>query len=138
MLFRSKITVSDLNAQIENMKKQYGIKPGQSSTAQAPPAQPGVGGPDLPDFMLPPEKRQQYQNMAQQVAQPPPSQQNQQPIFMPIDLSGGMQQQQSSGGAMSAPPPSQKDGPSVPFLPASNSDNFLVLYSRMVYNIVDG
>ena len=102
------------------------------------PAQPGVGGPDLPDFMLPPEKRQQYQNMAQQVAQPPPSQQNQQPIFMPIDLSGGMQQQQSSGGAMSAPPPSQKDGPSVPFLPASNSDNFLVLYSRMVYNIVDG
>jgi hypothetical protein len=95
----------------------------------------GVGGPDLPDFMLP--QRQQYQTMATSVAQPPPSQQNQQPIIMPIDLSGGMQQQ-SSGGGMSAPPPSQKDGPSVPFLPASNSDNFLVLYSRMVYNIVDG
>jgi len=77
------------------------------------------------------------QQMAQQVAQPPPSQQNQQPIIMPINLGGGMQQQ-ASGGGMGAPPPSQKDGPSVPFLPAGNSDNFLVLYSRMVYNIVDG
>jgi hypothetical protein len=56
---------------------------------------------------------------------------------MPINLGGGGQQQ-SGGGGVSAPPPSQGSGPSVPFLPAGNPDNFLVLYSRMVYNIVDG
>jgi hypothetical protein len=101
-------------------------------------AKPGVGGPDLPDYMLPPEKRNQYKNLATDVSQPPPSQQQQQPIVMPIDLSGGGQQQTSGGGGMSGPPPSQGSGPSVPFLPAGNPDNFLVLYSRMVYNIVDG
>ena len=41
----------------------------------------------------------------------------------------------SSGGGGGG---SQGSGPSVPFLPTSNPDNFLVLYSRMVYNIVDG
>ena len=61
----------------------------------------------------------------------------QQPVVMPINLGGGGQQQ-SGGGGMSGPPPSQGSGPSVPFLPAGNPDNFLVLYSRMVYNIVDG
>ena len=98
---------------------------------------PGQGGPGLPDWMLPPEKREQYKNLATNVSQPPPSQQQQQPVVMPINLSGGGQQQTGGGGA-SAPPPSQGSGPSVPFLPAANTDNFLVLYSRMVYNIVDG
>ncbi len=102
-----------------------------------PKPAPGVGGPDLPDYMLPPEKRKQYQNLATNVSQPPPSQQQQQPIVMPIDMSGGTQQQ-TKGGGVSAPPQSQKNGPSVPFLPSGNPDNFLVLYSRMVYNIVDG
>jgi hypothetical protein len=83
-----------------------------------------------------PTATQTRQQVAQQVAQPPPSQQ-QQPVVMPINLGGGGQQQ-SGGGGVSAPPPSQGSGPSVPFLPAGNPDNFLVLYSRMVYNIVDG
>ena len=96
----------------------------------------GVGGPDLPDYMLPPEKRKQYQNLATNVSQPPPSQQQQQPVVMPINLGGGGQQQ--SGGGSSGGGGSQGSGPSVPFLPAGNPDNFLVLYSRMVYNIVDG
>ena len=77
------------------------------------------------------------QKIAQQVAQPPPSQQQQQPIVMPIDMSG-VTQQQTGGGGVSAPPSTQRNGPSVPLLPAANTDNFLVLYSRMVYNIVDG
>lgn len=84
-----------------------------------------------------PSTAQARQQAAQQVAQAPASQQMQQPFVMPIDLTGGTQQQ-TGGGGMSAPPPSQKNGPSVPFLPAANTDNFLVLYSRMVYNIVDG
>jgi len=58
--------------------------------------------------------------------------------YLPIDMSGGGQQQTGGGGGTSGPPPAQGNGPSVPFLPASNTDNFLVLYSRMVYNIVDG
>jgi hypothetical protein len=97
----------------------------------------GVGGPDLPDYMLPPEKRNQYKNLATDVSQPPPSQQQQQPVIMPINLGGGGQQQ-SGGGSSGGGGGSQGSGPSVPFLPAGNSDNFLVLYSRMVYNIVDG
>ena len=97
----------------------------------------GVGGPDLPDYMLPPEKRNQYKNLATDVSQPPPSQQQQQPVIMPINLGGGGQQQ-SGGGSSGGGGGSQGSGPSVPFLPAANTDNFLVLYSRMVYNIVDG
>lgn len=99
----------------------------------------GVGGPGLPDYMLPPEKRNQYKNLATDVSQPPPSQQQQQPVVMPINLGGGGQQQQSGGGSGGGGGGgSQGSGPSVPFLPAGNPDNFLVLYSRMVYNIVDG
>jgi hypothetical protein len=84
-----------------------------------------------------PTATQTRQQIAQQVAQPPPSQQQQQPIVMPIDMSGATQQQ-TGGGGVSAPPSTQRNGPSVPLLPAANTDNFLVLYSRMVYNIVDG
>jgi hypothetical protein len=117
----------------------------QGAVSGAPPApvlpsptpKPGVGGPDLPDLMLSPQKREELKLSATTVSQPPPSQQQQQPIIMPINLGGGGQQQ-SGGGGMSGPPPSQGSGPSVPFLPAGNPDNFLVLYSRMVYNIVDG
>jgi hypothetical protein len=74
------------------------------------------------------------QQIAQQVSRPAAAPQS---VVMPIDMSGGGQQR-TGGGGMSGPPPSQGSGPSVPFLPAGNPDNFLVLYSRMVYNIVDG
>ena len=69
-----------------------------------------------------------------------PAQQKPQINYLPLDMSGGEQQvQQPSGsGGISAPPPTPQSGPSVPFLSATNTDNFLVLYSRMVYNIVDG
>jgi hypothetical protein len=42
------------------------------------------------------------------------------------------------GGQISAPPSPQQNGPTAPFYPSTNYDNFLTLYSRMVYNIVDG
>jgi len=53
---------------------------------------------------------------------------------------GGQQTQQQSpgGGGISAPPSPQQNGPTQPFLSPSNPNNFLTLYSRMVYNIVDG
>jgi hypothetical protein len=89
--------------------------------------------------MLPPEKRDQYKNLATNVSQPAQSAVQSQTNIVPIDLSGAMpQQSQGGGGGVSAPPSTQKNGPSVPLLPSANTDNFLVLYSRMVYNIVDG
>lgn len=86
-----------------------------------------------------PTQSQVQSNIATKVSQTP--RQTQQPIFMPINLSGAgaQQQQQPSGGGMVTPPPSSPGGgPTVPILPSSNPENFLVLYSRMVYNIVDG
>ena len=80
----------------------------------------------------------QQQQIAQ-VAQP--VQQQSQVNYLPIDMSGGgqqAQQQPSGGGGISAPPSPQQKGPTQPFLPPSNPNNFLTLYSRMVYNIVDG
>ena len=70
-----------------------------------------------------------------------PTQQKPQVNYLPIDMSGGgqqAQQQPSGGGGISAPPSPQQKGPTQPFLPPSNPNNFLTLYSRMVYNIVDG
>ena len=70
-----------------------------------------------------------------------PAQQKPQINYLPIDMSGGgqqTQQQPSGGGGISAPPSPQQKGPTQPFLPPSNPNNFLTLYSRMVYNIVDG
>ena len=59
-----------------------------------------------------------------------------------IVLPGPQQQQQSppsgGGGKISASPAPKQNGPTAPFYPSSNYDNFLTLYSRMVYNIVDG
>lgn len=53
---------------------------------------------------------------------------------------GGQQQVQAntpSPGIVAPSPPAQ-NGPTAPMGSSFNPDNFLVLYSRMVYNIVDG
>jgi hypothetical protein len=84
-------------------------------------------------------KLEQYKNLATNVSQPVHTSAQSQTNIVPIDLSGTMpQQSQGGGGGVSAQPSTQKNGPSVPLLPSANTDNFLVLYSRMVYNIVDG
>ena len=101
----------------------------------------GRGGADLPDFVLSPEKRQELKNMAANVSQPPPSQAAPSVNVLPLDMSTQMQQQvSSSSGSPSSGPsaPSGQKGPTAPFLPAGNNDNFLILYSKIIYNIVDG
>jgi hypothetical protein len=103
-----------------------------------PSSQLGQGGPDLADWRLPPEKRDQYKNLATNVSQVAQTAAQSQTNILPIDLSGAMPQQSQGGGGVSAPPSTNTRGPSVPLLPSTNTDNFLVLYSRMVYNIVDG
>ena len=118
-----KITVSDLNTQIGNMKKQYGIKPGQSSTAQAPTALA------LP---APSQVAEKLQTVAQKPGQAQPS--------VSVISTGGQQQAAPSGGGggtVSLPAPA-KNGPDVPFPSPKNPDNFLVFYSRLTYNIIDG
>lgn len=107
---------------------------GQASVRPAP----GQGGPDLPDFMLPPEKREELERKARNVSQPPPSQQAPQINIMPLDMTGGARQNTSQTSSVMPSPSPQKSGPSVPFLSSSNDDNFFVFYSKMVYNIVDG
>lgn len=70
------------------------------------------------------------------ISQPPPSQAK--PSIVSLPLTGGQQQpqQKPSGGGQVIVPPEDK-GPSVPLLPSSDPNNFLTLYSRIIYNIVD-
>jgi len=119
---------------LQNLTQQQFLQNYQKNlkTYQGVPSAPVL--PSSAQVAAAPTATQTRQQIAQQVAQPPAMQQ---PVVMPINLGGGGQQQ-TSGGGVSGPPPSQGSGPSVPFLPAANTDNFLVLYSRMVYNIVDG
>lgn len=105
------------------------------------PKQKGMGGPDLPDFALSPEKREEVKNIAANVSQPPPSQAAPSVTMMPIDMSSSAPQQRTSGSASPSSGPSAPAGsigPTAPFLPAGNPDNFLILYSKITYNIVDG
>lgn len=57
---------------------------------------------------------------------------------VPLDLSGATPQQKSSGGSAPMISPSQNKGPTVPVLRSSDSANFLTMYSKLTYNIVDG
>lgn len=72
------------------------------------------------------------------ISQPPPSQAK--PSIVSLPLSGGQQtgQPQSGGGGGQIIIPPEQKGPSVPLLPSSDDNNFLTMYSKIVYNIVDG
>jgi hypothetical protein len=49
------------------------------------------------------------------------------------------QAQSTPATGKSIPAPAMhKGGATVPFLSSSNDDNFLSLYSKMVYNVIDG
>jgi hypothetical protein len=85
-----------------------------------------------------PAQTQMTQTRAQAISQPAqqiPTTINLSPTI--IDASPPQQAQQQSGG-VSAPPPSGGGSIEVPMLPTTNPDNFLTMYSRIVYNIVDG
>ena len=126
-----KITVSDLNVQIGNIKKQYGIDPGQPSTAQAPGQVPTPNQTPAP---------KPAPGQAPQALTPKPTSGQQSIQVIPFEQQQSQVQPASSGGGgkISAPSIPKQNGPTAPFLPSSNPNNFLTLYSRMVYNIVDG
>lgn len=91
-----------------------------------------------PQVSAAPTQVETTQQRAASVSQPPPTQVASSVNVLPIDLSSTQQQSGGGGGQVISSPPSQKNGPSVPLLPSSNPDNFLVLYSKIVYNVVDG
>ena len=122
----TKTSYKDLN----KSGKMRGTSTSPSAQAQATQA---------PTAQAAPSAQAQVAQRVSTVSQP--AQQKPQVNYLPIDMSGGGEQQAQQspgGGGISAPSPTPQSGPSVPFLSATNTDNFLVLYSRMVYNIVDG
>ena len=93
---------------------------------------------ETPKVSAAPTQTEVAQQRAASVSQPPPMQVASSVNVLPIDMSTSQQQSGGGGGQVVSTPPSQKNGPSVPLLPSSNPDNFLVLYSKIVYNVVDG
>lgn len=125
--------------------KQYGsgtLQPGKPGVAGKPgekgaSGKPGVDGKaELTPSVAPaPAQQQMQQQSAQQVAQVPATQSQPQVNILPLQGGGGNQQ-----GTAKPPqaPITGIRGETVPMLPTTNPDNFLTLYSKMVYNIVDG
>ena len=82
-------------------------------------------------------QQQTAQQVAQTVAQPP-TQQSTSVTVAPMNMASPQTQSRKMGEKSIAPPIMNKGGVTVPFLSSSNNDNFLTLYSKIVYNIVDG
>jgi GH24 family phage-related lysozyme (muramidase) len=98
-----------------------------ATTTTPTPAKPGVAPAGTPAAT--------QQQIAQTVAQPPPQQQSQ-VTMAPMNMSTPqLQSPPSSGGGQ---PAQMSSGRQAPPMGASNDDNFFILYSKMVYSIVDG
>lgn len=100
---------------------------GASSTPPKP--QPGQQTPQTPQTQITPGQQ----------APPPPTKPGQPaPQVSLVNVGSGTPQASPSRPSSTTTPPSPTggNGPTAPFLPSSNPDNFLTLYSRMVYNIV--
>lgn len=106
----------------ENLKKYQTISPSKE-TLQVAAA---------------PTQATTQQQIARQVAQP--AQNMPSLVSLPPTIINAAPSQQETSGESNVPPPPSGSGGSieVPFLPTSNPNNFYVLYSRSVYNIVDG
>jgi hypothetical protein len=76
------------------------------------------------------------QQIAQTVAQP--AQQQPQVTVLPMAMNAGSAPPQAPASSGGGQPAQMSSGRQAPSMNASNDDNFLTLYSKMVYNIVDG
>jgi hypothetical protein len=77
------------------------------------------------------------QQIAQTVSQPPATQSKAQINVVPLNMSAPQTQSTPAGQQVTPPPVLSKGGASVPFLTSTNHDNFMTLYSKIVYNLVD-
>lgn len=108
----------------ENLRE---ARQGTSPTSSSTPMPPVVRS----DTQIP-----QAMNMAATtVAQPPISKQQSNVSIIPMNL--GSSKSNMQGGSLPAQMGSSGAG-QIPMLSASNDDNFFTLYSKIVYNIVDG
>lgn len=101
--------------------------------------QPGTTRPGgkIPSVAAAPTQAQAFQSTAKTVAQPPPSQTPQiQTLTLPPQVMDVGGRRKVDGTPSAAPPPTGTSD--IEMLPPGNPDNFLVLYSRLIYNIVDG
>jgi len=114
---------------IENLKEARSGK-GKVTT----PTQPA---PQAPMVAAAQTQSTTQQELAQSVSRPA-VQQTPQVNIAPLNLSTPQAQSTQVGDTIAPPPVMNKGGVTVPFLTSSNHDNFLTLYSKMVYNIVDG
>jgi hypothetical protein len=116
-------------------------KPGVEgkSGEKGTPGKPGVSTTQLTTSKVEPAPTPAatQQQIAQTVSQPP-VQQTSQITVAPMNMASPQTQSTKVGDNAIPPPAMSKGGISVPFLSSSNNDNFLTLYSRIVYNIVDG
>jgi hypothetical protein len=110
-------------------------KPGEKGA----PGKPGVSPTQLTTSKVEPAPTPAatQQQVAQSVSRPP-VQQTPQITVAPMNMSSPQNQSTKVGDKAIPPPIMNKGGVSVPFLSSSNNDNFLTLYSKIVYNIVDG
>jgi hypothetical protein len=77
------------------------------------------------------------QQVSQQVAQQPGANQPSQPLMVPINLTNQQPQQQTQPSPPPPPPILSNDGTKIPNIGSTNFDNFLTLYSRITYNVVE-
>jgi len=101
---------------------------------ESQPATPTVTTPTVAPA---PEQAEMRQVAAQSVAQPP----KQTPVetaVVPMDMGSQGNENKPANTPTPPPPPTlaKQDQASLPFLSATNDDNFLSLYSRLTYNIV--
>lgn len=128
----------------QQVLSQYGGKsqPGKPGVAGKPGEQGVSGKPGMvatssatPSVVAASTQSTTQQQIAQTVAQPPPQQQSQ-VTMAPMNMSTPQPQSPpSSGGGQ---PAQMSSGRQAPPMGASNDDNFFILYSKMVYSIVDG
>lgn len=104
----------------------------QQTTSQATPR------PTQSTIAPAPARAQQIQARAQAIATP--AQQTPTTVSLPPTVINATQPAapEPQGGGITPPPSSSGGSIEVPFLPTTNPDNFLTMYSRIVYNIVDG
>ena len=115
------------SAQSLEIYNKYYATQTTGAVAGKPPSQVAPG----------PGQQQTAQQVAQTVAQPP-TQQSTSVTVAPMNMASPQTQSRKMGEKSIAPPIMNKGGVTVPFLSSSNNDNFLTLYSKIVYNIVDG
>jgi len=129
----------------QQVLSQYGGKsqPGKPGVAGKPGEQGVTGRPGMvaptptkPGVSPAPTPAATQQQIAQTVAQP--AQQKPQVTVLPMAMNAGTSAPPKPPSSGRSPAPNMTGGRMLPAVSSTNHDNFLTLYSKMVYNIVDG